>query len=215
MLSVYSGTDRKKVRDEMDKAIASASKHATRIIRVSDAQGVEDLRAALGGSGLFSEKRVVVLDGILQNEEMRELFLSVLEGLESSEDTVFLYEEKLDAKTKRLIEKHAGSEIKQYDAAKQKDSGAIFALARALESADKKALWIGLEKELASGSAPEAIHGVLFWGAKQLLLKAKKGTPDASRGEKLVAQLAELPHLSRRGNVPLEYALLRFALSLA
>ena len=85
----------------------------------------------------------------------------------------------------------------------------------ALERADKKALWIGLERELSDGGAPEAIHGVLFWGAKQMFLSAREGSDIFARSQRYISELAELPHEARRRNFPLDYALLRFALSVA
>jgi hypothetical protein len=68
--------------------------------------------------------------------------------------------------------------------------------------------------------APEAIHGVLFWGAKDMFLKSlPAGRQDASaeheRAGTLVAELSELPHEARRRGFDLEYALERYILSVA
>ena len=89
----------------------------------------------------------------------------------------------------------------------------MFALANALRRADKKALWVGYQRELAKGGAPEAILGVLFWAAKDMFIKSKEGTRESNRAKKLVAELAELPHEARRNGFDLEYALERFVLS--
>ena len=64
-------------------------------------------------------------------------------------------------------------------------------------------------QEIAKGGAPEAIHGVLFWGAKDAFLKS--GGTDA-RIRQLVADLAALPHEARRRGEDMEYALERFIL---
>ena len=56
---------------------------------------------------MFGEKRIVVLDRVADNEEMREIMLAELPSLSGQSDTYVLYEEKVDAATKRLFEKHA------------------------------------------------------------------------------------------------------------
>ena len=213
MLFAYIGSDRNKAREELRKAAEAAARKAkARIIRITDAHGAADMHSALDGAGLFVDPRVVVLDGVLASEDLRALVLASLEYIARSHESVFLLEEAVDAPTRRLIEKYAEN-VHRYDTVKKKDDS-IFALARALERGDKKMLWILLEKQFLKGAAAEAIHGVLFWGAKQALLAAR-GVQDIGRYRKLVAELAELPHESRRSNFPLEYALLRFALSLA
>lgn len=212
MLHLYTGTDREKARAEMNKAVSAASKKGT-ILRITDANTPEDLRAALLGPGMFGAARVLVLEGILGNEEMQPMFMEALPALSKSEEAVFLYEEKLDADTRRKVEKHAGKGVRHDLPGKGKDNS-VFALANALKRGDRKALWVGYQQELGKDNAPEAIHGVLFWGAKQMLLSAGKGSPEQRRGAALVAQLAELPHEARRQGIELEYALEHYILSL-
>jgi len=157
------------------------------------------------------EGRAVVFDGVCSNDEMRALVLQSLAVLKASADHYIIFEEKPDAATRKQIEKYAETSEK-FDAVKQKDSSSIFSLANALRRGDKKALWVGYQRELASGKAPEAIHGVLFWGAKEMFLKSGAGAAK-DRAGKLIATLAELPHESRRKGIELEYAIERFVLS--
>ncbi|KKW19304.1 MAG: hypothetical protein UY63_C0017G0081 [Parcubacteria group bacterium GW2011_GWA2_51_10] len=215
MLFVYVGTDRLKARDEMNEAAEAVSRKAgARIMRVTDASGLTDLEAALRGRGMFGEARVVIFDGVLENEEMRAPLLAAFPFIAQSGEHFFMFEERTDAATRETIQKHAHS-YKKFDAAKRKEQTTVFALANALKKGDKKALWISLERELSRGGKPEALHGVLFWGAKQMVLSSAVGSRERVRGERLLAELAELPHESRRQNFPLDYALLRFALSVA
>ncbi len=214
MLYFYSGTDREKARAEMGKVIKRHSGKGVSVVRITDANSTADLRAGLSGGGMFDAKRTIVLEGLSAQEEMLDIMLASLATMRDSEEDFFVFEEKPDAVLRKTIEKHAETS-ERFDAPKMKESASIFSLANALKRADRKALWVGLERELAAGGAPEAIHGVLFWGAKQMLLAAHDGSAEQHRGAKLVAELAELPHESRRNNLPLEYALLRFALSVA
>lgn len=216
MLYFFSGTDREKTRAALGAAIAKHAKKRTRIVRITDASTVDDLRGVLRGPGMFDLSReggqLVVLDGVLGSDEMRPLVERELPRLAKSAELVFMREEKVDAATRKLIEKYA-EDSKRFDAAKKEDRGtSIFALANALRAGDKKKLWLALQRELIAGKEPEAVHGVLFWGAKDLFLKAR--TPqDVQRAAKLVALLAQLPHESRRRGIELEYTLEHFALS--
>lgn len=211
MIFLFAGTDREKARSALNAEVEKLLKKDLQLVRISDANAVDDLRAALQGAGMFGGKQVVVLDSILSNEEMYTVFFAALPALAKSSDALYMLEGKLDADTRKRIEKHA-EKAQKFDApAKGKDSS-IFALASALRAQDKRALWVGLQRELVGGKAPEAIHGVLFWGAKDLFMKARD-EKTRERAKRIIAELAELPHEARRRGEDLEYALERFALS--
>ncbi len=211
MLYFYSGTDREKVRAALGAATEKLSDKTSRIVRITDANTWADLQVALQGAGMFGDLRIVVLDGTLENEEMRDFLIESLRSLKESEEHFFILEEKPDADTRKRIEKYAEKSERFDSAAKKKDSS-VFGLANSLAQRDKRALWLNYQKELAKGTAPEAIHGVLFWGVKDAFLKARAGDSQ-ERAKKLLAILAELPHEARRRGEDLEYALERFVLS--
>ncbi|MDO8514446.1 MAG: hypothetical protein Q7S50_02800 [bacterium] len=217
MMYFFVGTDREKTRAAMDAAIKKLPKENVRVVRISDAHTSEDLRATLQGAGMFGEARVVVLDGVFANEEMMPLAESALPAMKKSSETFFILEEKPLADVRKKIEKYA-EKTERYDAAGKKRDGSIFGLSNALARKDKKALWVGYQRELAKGTAPEAIHGVLFWAVKDLFMKSlpagrQEATGAHNRAKKLIAELAELPHEARRRGEELEYALERFVLS--
>jgi DNA polymerase III delta subunit len=206
MLYFYFGTDSEKMRDALAATLAQTK---LPVVRVTDAHAEADLEAALMGGGMFGERRVVVLDGTLANDAFRPRVLAALESLKTSGDTYFIVEASLEAETRKRVEKCA-EKSERFDAPKAAKGGkTIFALANALQGGKKKELWVGYQKELAAGEAPEAIHGVLFWAAKQQLLRR----PADARAKRLVAELAELPHMARRSGEDLEYALERFVLA--
>jgi len=196
----------------MNAVVATSQKRSGAIVRISDANKPEDLRAALSSGGMFATERVVVLENVLENDEMRNLLLEELSTLKSSADRFFILEEKPDAAARKMLEKYA-EKSERFDMAKKPDAGTtIFALANALRAGNKKALWIGYQRELLNDAAPEAIHGVLFWAAKDMLIKSR-GDADALRARRFIAELAQLPHEARRQGEDLEYALERFVLS--
>ena len=142
---------------------------------------------------------------------MRTVLLDSLAHMRDSEEVFFILEEKPDAATRKQIEKYAETS-ERYDKPSEKKGGDIFAIANALRRADKKALWVNYQRQLADNAAPEAIHGVLFWAAKDMFMKSGS-TEQKNRAKNLITQLAELPHEARRRGEELEYALERFVLS--
>ena len=209
MLHVFLGTDKSKALAALNIAV---SKLGISVVRVSDASSIEDVRAALAGGGMFGEKRSVVLDRLSDNEETWGLMLAQLPALQEQSDTFFIYEEKVDAATKKLLQKYA-EKVEVFDTSKAaRARPTVFSLVNHMNAGDKKKLWVGYQQELSIGNAPEAIHGTLFWGVKQALLNARDAQ-NVQHSKRLLAELAELPHESRRHGEELEYALERFILS--
>jgi hypothetical protein len=210
MLLLFTGTDTEIARQKLNAAVEKASKKST-VVRITDAHTLADLVAALGGGGMFGGERVVVLDNVLLNAEMEVYVMERLDSLRKSEETIYMYESAPLAATRKQLEKYA-EKSERFDAGKSAigRDNSIFALANALQSGKKKELWVGYQREIAGGKAPEAIHGALFWGAKQFLLRS-----DTPRARALVVRLAELPHEARRQGFELEYALEHFVLSSA
>ena len=211
MLTIYYGTDRAGVRTRVAHEIGKYTK-THEVVRVTDAHTLEDLSAVLQGGGMFATPRVVVLEYLLSREDMRDMLESNLSELQKSSEQFYMIEEKIDAATKKILGKYAT--LEQLDTAKKSASATtIFAIANALKRGDKKALWIAYQRELWSGAAPEAIHGVMFWGVKDMMLKSRDPI-EMARGKKIISQLAILPHATRRRGGELEYALEQFVLGI-
>jgi len=208
MLYVFTGTDRNKARAALNATIKKKFPEGT-LVRITDSNTSADLVAALRGRGMFDTERVVVLEGILTSEEMRPILESHLEALATSDEHFFIFEEKPNAATRKLLGKYAKPET--FDAPKKEREDNFFLLVNALRSGKKKELWVLLQREYAAGKAPEMLHGSFFWAAKQMVLKPRGN--EGVRGKKLVALLAALPHEARRRGEDLEYALERFVLS--
>lgn len=206
MLYFYSGTDTDKARAALNGAIEKIAKKMT-VVRITDVHTRTDVGAALQGGGMFGGERIVVFDNVYASDDLREILSEALPRIAKSKDIFFMLEGTLDAATRKSVEKYA-TEFERFDAKKIAKAETIFSLASALQAGKKKDLWVGYQRELQSGKAPEAIHGVLFWAAKQLLLKS-----DTPRARELVAELAALPHEARRQGFDLEYALEYFVLS--
>lgn len=208
MLYLYLGTDREKARATMAADIGKIK--GAQVVRITDANTIDDLKASLQGGGMFGGKRVLVFENVCANVELCEVFLESLERLSESDEDVFVFEEKPLVDLRKKLEKYAES-VEKFDAPKKERDSSIFAIANALRRADKKELWVSYMREIAKDAAPEAIHGVLFWAAKDMFLKGDAAA--RTRAAALIAQLAELPHAARRRGEDLEYALERFVLA--
>ena len=208
MLYFYTGTDTEMLREKLN---AATGKVKGEVLRITDAHSIHDLNAALEGGGMFAVgKRTVLLENTLSNPDMRETVLGRVKTLKEAEDIFYIVEAAPDAATKKQLEKYS-ERTERFDISKQKKVETIFALANALQRGKKKDLWVGYRREIAGGKSPENIHGVLFWAAKQQLLR----NPTDARARKLIARLAELPHEARRAGMDFEYALEHFTLTLA
>lgn len=212
MLYFFSGTDRDKARAAMQKEIARVSKGGE-VVRVTDAHSVSDFYAGVQGGGMFSlGARIVVFENVLLHEEMAPLLFDSLEIVKESSDFFFVFEEKVDAATRKRIEKYA-EKSERFDMPKSERDNTAFDMANALQRGDKKSLWVSYMRELSKGSAPEMLHGILFWAAKQQFMRSSGvGKLNAAN---ILKELVELPHEARRKGFDMEYALERFVLSVA
>lgn len=209
MLYFFTGTDTEKIRARIGTELQKVAKKSE-VIRITDAHTLGDLSMALLGGGMFGGARTIFLDNVLLNAALREHLLAQLSALRESTDIFYMYEAALDAATRKAVEKYAETSEKFDSAKSAKKDNSIFELANALQRGKKKELWVGYQRELAAGKAAEAIHGALFWGAKQLFLRE-----DTPRARSFVSTLSELPHEARRKGIELEYALEHFVLSVA
>jgi len=210
MLYFLVGSDRAKVRAAV--GVYLQKERMQGVVRVTDAHTMGDMVAALQGGGMFGDKRVVIFENTCAHEEMKEALFDALATLQGSNDTYIIVEEKVDAATKKKIQKYA-EKTDVFDAPKAARDNSAFDLANAFRRGDKKGLWVGYMRELAKGSAPEMLHGILFWAAKQFLLQSRGAA--TKKAEAYVIALAELPHEARRKGLDMEYALERFVLSVA
>ena len=236
MIYVYWGSDTKRTGDALMGAVTKLRTRVpdAHIERITDEVEVLDLESFLVSAGLFHAARVVILDGVFANSEHKKEIMENLKELAASEHVFFIREEKLLAAELKKLETHAKAVVQhEVRGGAKKEPFNTFSVADALLSKDKKQLWLRLSEAFRKGSEAEELHGILFWGAKNLALamtskdaadsglnpfvykKAKAALSKFTMSEvkALVAVLAELPHKARREGVELEYALELFALS--
>ncbi|HYF29042.1 MAG TPA: hypothetical protein VEA36_01590 [Candidatus Paceibacterota bacterium] len=215
MIYLFHGSDVHKVRAKAFQWVAAArakAPDAAYLRLTADQLTRESLLDALASQGLFFAKTLVLLDDPFSEREAGELVLENLTALKDSPNPVAVLAPRLIASRAMKLEAAAEKAFK-IDAVAKKERGFNSALVNALAARDRLLLWKEIVKAMRDGEAPEAIHGLLHWKARDLMQKGGRAwTPTEAR--QLSVSLIELLSDSRGRDLPLPLALERFALGL-
>jgi len=224
MIYLFHGSDIEKVRAKAFEWVAKArtkesSVMYARLAREELSAGSLEYVAAAGG--LFVQRLLVLLDDPFAtreadegDEEKKDLVDEYLERLVASDNAVILLAPKLSAaKVKKIAPKAKMVYVFDKKTNGETARGFNSALVNALGAKNKSALWLELNKACRAGDAPEMLHGLLHWKARDLMTKGSRAwTQSESRA--LSLNLIALLQESRRGGLELGVALERFALSI-
>lgn len=228
MIYLFHGTDVEKVRTKAFEWVATARAKEPNLAYVRLAReeltdaALED--AALSG-GLFVKRLLILIDDpfpstrqISEEEESGEEKIGStveehLDALAASDNAIIILAPKLPAaKVKKLAAK-AKMEYR-FDAISSPSQARRFNtdLVDALANSEREKLWLEINRALYAGDAPEMLHGLLHWKARDLMEKGSRAwKPQNARALSLA--LIELLQSSRRGGLDLSHSLERFALS--
>ena len=230
MIYLFHGSDVEKVRAQAFAWVAAARKKEpnlayVRLAREEISPAVLHDIASVGG--LFVKRILALLDepfplarkteGSEDGEEDAEegsssVFEEYIELLASSDNAIVVLAPKLSApRLKKLSAKAV--KVYTFDAKKQAEIFGFNApLVNALAARDGKKLWLEVVKSLRAGDAPEMLHGLLHWKARDILEKgARLWKPSEARA--LSLNLISLLQNSRRTGATLAGELEKFALS--
>lgn len=225
MLYFFYGSDVEKVRTKAFDwvAKAQAKEPSLAYARLTREELTPDaLEDAVLSSGLFVKRLLVLIDDpfpsarAADEEGGEEANASILEdridALAASDNAIVILAPKLAvAKAKKLAAK--AKIVYRYDrpAALEDRRGFNGNLANALAARSREKLWLEINRALRAGDAPEMLHGLLHWKARDLMEKgARVWTPKEARA--LSLSLIALLQESRRGGLGLDLSLERFAL---
>lgn len=218
MIYFFHGTDIDKARGKAHDLIDSLIKKKPDASFVKiDAENfsAQLIDQYVGGQGLFVSKNIVFLDRLCEKKDMKEEFLEKLKDIAESENIFIMLEGKLDKATSGKIEKKAEktvlSDLAEKPAKKEFEA---FALADAFGKRDKKSAWILYRKAIDTGEAPEALHGMIFWKAKTMMLAGGGYGWSMPELSKILDDLVTVYHDSRRGAHELETGLEAFLLGM-
>ncbi|MBU2103439.1 hypothetical protein KKD81_00515 [Patescibacteria group bacterium] len=215
MIYLFHGSDVGKIRAKAFAWAAAARAKApdAAYIRL---QGKEITEAALydaiGAQGLFFSKSLILIDEPFSDSETGETVLGLLDALAQTDNPVAILAPKLLAARVKKIEALATKVFKE-DAVAVRARGFNGSLVNALAAKKGDVLWQELKRAERLGDAPEMLHGLLHWKARDLM---QKGSPSWKKEEarELSVQLIEMVSRARSGDLPLSESLERFALKL-
>ncbi|MDD2657167.1 MAG: hypothetical protein PHD04_00715 [Candidatus Pacebacteria bacterium] len=229
MIYLFHGTDVERVRAKAFEWVAAARKKEPNLAYVRltreelSSAALED--AALSG-GLFVSRLLVLIDDPFpaaraastdEESDTQENAGSILEehldALVASDNAIVILAPKLAAaKAKKLVAKATKEYTFDKRAASIEARGFNSGLVNALSARSREKLWLEVNRALRAGDAPEMLHGLLHWKARDLMEKGSRvWSPAESRALSLA--LIELLQNSRRGGLDLSLSLEHFALS--
>lgn len=239
MLYILHGADfskrNKKVNELVDTLLAK--KPGTLLVKIDASEtSFNGLDQFISGQGLFEQKLIVVLSGLLDNKETREEVVEKAEELATSDNIFITTDESITPKALLEISGHA-QKVQEFSLrVGTKPEFNIFSLGDAVGSRDRMGAWVSFLKAVESGAEPEEIHGVILWQLKNITLakkahgdggklksagvspfvagKAVRYSKNYTEGElkKVMSDLLVLYHDSHRGMVELGSGLEKFIL---
>ncbi len=218
MIYFFHGTDTDKARTKAHELIDSLRKKkpdAAFLNINAENFNAAQLQEYIGGQGLFSNKYIVFLDRLCEKKEVKTEFIDTLKEISESENIFIPLEGKIDKATATKIEKKSEKtvafDLKEIE--KKEEDSNVFELANAFGRKDKKELWMLYREYVDKGSAPEELHGILFWKAKTMLLAGGNGYWKQEELLSFVDGLITVYHEARRGNHEFETGLEAFLLN--
>ncbi len=214
MIYLYHGTDIDKARVKAHDLISSLQKKkpdASFFKMDSENFNESILSEYIESQGLFSNKYIVFLDRISENKDNKEILISNIDEIKESGNIFIILEGKLDKATATKIEKKSEKFVVFQIEEEAKPVFNAFALADAFGKRNKKEAWFLYRKSVDKGEAPEALHGMIFWKVKSMLLSGFGGWSE-SELKKTLHELILIYHDARRGKHDLETRLERYLL---
>jgi hypothetical protein len=220
MIYLFHGNDVEKTRTKAFEWVAKARAKEPNLayVRLDDEETTDSSleESALSG-GLFVKRLLILIDDPFQEESSADLLEKHLTALADSDNAIVILAPKLAAaKAKKIATK--AKVVYKYDLPAQAgkpERGFNSNLVNALANRSREKLWLEINRALRAGDAPEMLHGLLHWKARDLLSKPgllnTKWKPNEPR--LLSLQLIELLQSSRRGGLDLSLSLEKFALS--
>jgi hypothetical protein len=170
MIYLFAGDDTKKKHVVYEKFLESLNDTEIFSVGKNDFDPIQ-IESFYSGGGLFFEKCAVIFNNTFEREEAHDFLLKKLELMSKSSNLFVFFEGKLK-KMELDAFKKARAELNVFELSKEKkERYNNFLLAYDFEKRDKLNLWIHFREAIDLGVGMEELIGVLFWKAKDMLLK--------------------------------------------
>jgi DNA polymerase III delta subunit len=189
MLYLLHGQNFKKSREKLHSMTDSLLKKKpdASFFKLDSSNFVESqLDELVGGQGLFEQKYIVQMDGLLENTATRDFVIDRVDSIAESENIFLIIEENITKPILKRLEKQA-EKIQEF--VLSENGGRkfavigggelnlsefnIFDLADAFGRRDKKEFWVLYQKAKMRDIPDEEIHGIINWQLKSILIAQK------------------------------------------
>lgn len=212
MIYLFAGDDVKNKHNAYVKFIKSIPKTTETFFISRNEFDKMQIESFYSGSSLFFHKSAIVFSNILEREEIREFILEKLTLLGESENDFVFLDGKLNKPVLDAFKK-ARAEINVFELPKmKKELFDNFLLANAFGQKDKLNLWVYFRMAVDRGVVMEELVGVLFWKAKDMILKKNFSKFSEPELKNFVAKLSYLLPEARHKGEDAEAAFERFLL---
>jgi len=134
-----------------------------------------EVQSFYSGAGLFFSQCLVVFTNIFEKESNLDFVLEKLEHFQNSENTFIFLDGKINKPVLDAFKK-IKAKVNLFELPKEKkEKFNNFLLANAFGDRDKLYLWTSFRQAVDLGVGLEELTGVLFWKAKDMLLKNNFG----------------------------------------
>lgn len=212
MIYLFFGDDAKNKRANYEKFLQSISKDVETFFVNKNDFNQSQVESFYSGESLFFKKCIVVFTNIFENEDIKEFIVEKLEHLSNSPN-IFIFLEGSLKKGDTDLFKKARAELNVFDLPKEKkEKYDNFLLAYDLERRDKLNLWIHFRQAIDLGVGMEELIGVLFWKAKDMILKKNFTKFKEDELKKIAEKLSYLLPEARKNDIDAEAAFESFIL---
>jgi hypothetical protein len=212
MIYLFAGDDAKTKRTAYEKFIKLLSKSIETFFVNKNNFSREQAISFYSGSGLFFTKCAVFFENIFEREENLDFILKKLELMSKSQNDFIFLEGKLKKPVLDAFRK-VRAELDIFETPKgKKEKYNNFLLADALAERNKFYLWLHFYEAMAQGVRMEELMGILFWKAKDMLLKRDFHKFSEVELKNFVSKISYLLPEARKAGMDAESAFEQFLL---
>ena len=212
MIYLFCGDDAKNRHAAYEKFIKSVSSEMETFFMSKNDFDQMEVESFYSGSGLFFNKCAVVFKDVFEKEEILQFVLDKLNLMNEAKNTFVFLEGKLN---KPILEafKKAEARVEIFELSKEKkEKYNNFLLANAFGERNKLRLWICFRQAMDKGVGMEELIGVLFWKAKDMLLKRDFSKFSEPELQNFAAKLSYLLPEARKKGLDAESVFEKFLL---
>jgi len=189
MLYLLYGSNFKKSREKLHSLVDSLlkKKPGASFFKIDSSNFSESqIDELVGGQGLFEQKYIVQMDGLLENQKSKDFVMDRIKEISESDNVFVFIEENISkpvlGKIEKVAQKVQEFEGRAIDGRNFSVIGGgnlnlsdfnIFNLADAFGNRDKKRLWVLYNQAVRRNIPAEEIHGILNWQLRVMIISKK------------------------------------------